>query len=154
MNGPFRFPEAVRQDPTIDLWLEERAPEVGAIARTWFQQMRRCGRDVREVMHDGCPTACVEDVAFGYVGVFKAHINVGFFRGAELEDPARLLEGTGKRMRHVKVKPGVEIDSAALVALIGIAYADMKVRLAAEHGDGSVPPSRQRKGRRRRRTRG
>src|SRR5512143_3634059 len=122
MNGLFRFPEAVRQDPTIDLWLEEQAPELGAIARTWFQQMRQCGHDVREVMHDGCPTACVEDAAFGYVGVFKGHVNVGFFRGAELEDPASLLVGTGKRMRHVKVKPGVELDSAPLVALIGIAY--------------------------------
>jgi hypothetical protein len=154
MNGLFRFPEAVRQDPTIDIWLKEQAPELGAIARAWFQRMRQCGRDVRELMHDGCPTACVEDAAFGYVSVFRAHANVGFFRGAELEDPAALLEGTGKRMRHVKVKPGVELDSAALAALIGTAYADMKVRLAAEHGNGFVPPSQQREGRRRCRTRG
>jgi hypothetical protein len=154
MNGLFRFPEAVRQDAAIDRWLEEQAPELGAIARTWFQRMRKRGRDVREVMHDGCPTACVEDAAFGYVGVFKAHVNVGFFRGAELGDPSRLLEGTGRLMRHVKVKPSVELDSGALVALIGIAYADMKIRLAAEHGDGSVPPSQQPKDRRRRRTRG
>ena len=154
MNGLFRFPEAVAQDPAIDLWLEEQAPELGAIARTWFHHMRRCGRDVREVMHDGCPTACVEDAAFGYVGVFKAHVNVGFFRGTELKDPERLLAGTGKRMRHVKVEPGVELDSAALVALIGIAYAHMKVRLAVEHEHGSVPPSRQPEDRRRRRTRG
>lgn len=154
MSGLFRFPEAVTQDATIDLWLEEQAPELGAIARTWFHRMRRCGRDVREVMHDGCPTACVEEAAFGYVGVFKAHINVGFFFGAELEDPEGLLEGTGKRMRHVKIKPGGELNSAALVALIGIAYADMKLRLAAEHGDGSVPPRRQPKDRRCRRTGG
>jgi len=148
MNGLFRFPEAVSQDPTIDIWLKEQAPQLGAIARTWFQRMRQCGRDVRELMHDGCPTACVEDAAFGYVSVFRAHVNVGFFRGAELEDPAGLLEGTGKRMRHVKVKPGVELDSAALAALIDTAYADMKLRLAAEHGNGFAPPSRQRKGRR------
>src|SRR5262245_4325575 len=132
MNGLFRFPGAVRLDPTIDLWLEEQAPELRAIARTWFQRMRECGRDVRELMHDGCPTACVEDVAFGYVGVFRSHANVGFFRGADLEDPTGMLEGMGKRMRHVKVKPGVLLDSAALAALIGAAYADMKLRLAAE----------------------
>jgi len=148
------LPEAVRHNPEIDLWLEEQAPELGAIARSWFHRMRRCGRDVQEVMHDGCPTACVEDAAFGYVGVFKAHVNVGFFRGAELDDPARLLEGTGRVMRHVKVKGIVELDSGALVSLIGIAYADMKIRLAAERGDGSVPPSQQTKDRRRRRTRG
>jgi hypothetical protein len=132
VNGLFRFPKAVRQDPTIDIWLEEQVPELGAIARTWFQRMRECGRDVRELMHDGCPTACVEDAAFGYVGVFRSHANVGFFHGADLEDPTGLLVGTGKRMRHVKVKPGVDLDSAALATLIGTAYADMRLRLAAD----------------------
>ena len=87
MKGIFWFPEAVKQDPTIDVWLNEQAPELGAVARTWFQRMRECGRDVRELMHDGCPTACVEGAAFGYVNVFRAHANVGFFHGAELEDP-------------------------------------------------------------------
>ena len=129
-NGLFRFPNAVRRDPTVDLWLEERAPELGAIARTWFQRMRESGRDVREVMHDGCPTACVDDAAFAYVGVYRAHANVGFFQGADLEDPTGLLEGTGKRMRHVKVKPGVDLNASALAALIRAAYADMKLRLS------------------------
>jgi hypothetical protein len=130
MDALFRFPQAVRLDPTIDLWLEEQPPELRAIARTWFQRMRECGRDVRELIHDGCPTACVEDAAFGYVNVFKTHANVGFFRGSELRDPSGMLEGTGKRMRHVKVKPGVDLDSAALAALIDTAYAHMKQRLA------------------------
>jgi hypothetical protein len=129
-NGLFRFPNAVRRDPTVDQWLEERAPELGAIARTWFQRMRESGRDVREVMHDGCPTACVDDAAFAYVGVYRAHANVGFFHGADLEDPTGLLEGTGKRMRHVKVKPGVDLNASALAALIRAAYADMKLRLS------------------------
>ena len=129
MNGLFRFPEAVRRSSAIDLWLEKQAPELGAIARRWFLRMRSCGDDVRDVMHDGCPTACVEDAAFAYVAVFKAHANVGFFHGAELEDPKGLLEGTGKRMRHVKVRPGGALDSVALEALIDAAYAEMKLRL-------------------------
>jgi hypothetical protein len=94
--------------------------------------MRECGDDVRELMHDGCPVACVEDVPFGYVNVFKAHVNVGFFLGALLRDPGGLLEGTGKRMRHVKVRPGEELDSAALRALIDAAYFDVKSRLESE----------------------
>ena len=61
--------------------------------------MRNCGDDVREVLHDGHPTACVADAAFAYVNAFKAHVNVGFFRGAEIVDPDGLLEGTGKFMR-------------------------------------------------------
>jgi hypothetical protein len=84
---------------------------------------------VRELMHDGMPTACVDDAAFGYVNAFKDHVNVGFFFGALLEDPARLLEGTGKRMRHVKLRPGREVNAAALSKLIDVAYADIRVRL-------------------------
>jgi len=129
MNGMLLFPGGVKRDPAIDDWLNERTPELGAIARKWFAQMRGCGNDVRELMHDGAPTACVEDAAFGYVNVFTAHANVGFFFGAELKDPTGLLEGTGKRMRHVKVKPGADLDFSALSALIGAAYADIKSRL-------------------------
>jgi hypothetical protein len=91
--------------------------------------MRRCGDDVRELMHDGCPTACVGDAAFGYVNAFKDHVNVGFFFGALLKDPTRLLEGTGKRGRHVKLRPGREVDSAAVSQLVDAAYADIKARL-------------------------
>jgi hypothetical protein len=91
--------------------------------------MRQCGDDVRELMHDGCPTACIDDAAFGYVNAFKDHVNVGFFYGALLEDPARLLEGTGKRMRHVKLRPGEDVDAAALSNLIDVAYADIRARL-------------------------
>jgi hypothetical protein len=46
--------------------------------------MRGCGDDVRELVHDGCPVACVADAPFGYVNVFRTHVNVGFFYGAML----------------------------------------------------------------------
>ena len=72
------------------------------------------------------------DAAFAYVNVFKAHVNVGFFRGAELADPAGLLEGTGRFMRHVKLRPGDGVDRAALMQLNATAYADMKRRLETE----------------------
>lgn len=134
MTRLFRLPGAVRHEPAIDVWLEARAPDLGAVARTWFQRMRACGSDVREAMHDGCPTACIGDAAFAYVAVFTSHVDVGFFHGAELDDPAGLLQGTGKYMRHVKVRPGVEVDREALGALIHAAHADLGARLAAEHG--------------------
>lgn len=132
MEKMLRFPDSVRQEPDIDLWLNEQEPELGTIARKWFVRMRECGNDVRELMHDGCPVACVADVPFGYVNVFTAHVNVGFFFGAHLRDPKGLLEGTGKRMRHVKVKPGKEPPAAALNALINAAYFDVKLRLESE----------------------
>ena len=129
MNGMLRFSGALERDPAIDVWLNERVGELGLIAQHWFDVMRACGDDVRELMHDGYPVACVEDAPFGYVGVFTAHVNVGFFFGAELEDPTGLLEGSGKRMRHVKVKPSLAVDSTALGKLIDTAYLDIKLRL-------------------------
>lgn len=109
--------------------MHEHSGELGAIARRWFKVMRACGDDVRELLHDGHPTACVGDAAYAYVNAFKAHVNVGFFRGAEIADPKGLLEGTGKFMRHVKIRPGRDVDGTALTKLIETAYTDMKGRL-------------------------
>lgn len=129
MSELFRFSTTVPRDPAIDAWIGKHAGELGAIAAHWFQVMRDCGEDIRERLHDGHPAACVGDAAFGYVNAFKAHVNVGFFRGAELPDPERLLEGTGKLMRHVKLGPGRDVDDSALRKLIQVAYADMHARL-------------------------
>lgn len=129
MKGLLLFYGGVKRAPAVETWLNERPPGLGVIARRWFERMRQCGEDVRELMHDGCPTACVADAPFGYVGVYRAHVNVGFFYGAELPDPAGLLQGTGKRMRHVKTRPGAEPNAAALEALIAAAYADLQARL-------------------------
>ena len=129
MDHIMRFPSAVKHDPAIDTWLRARRDDLRPFVETWFAHMRQCGTDVRELMHDGCPTACVGDAAFGYVNAFRNHVNVGFFFGALLSDPARLLEGTGKRGRHVKLRPGRESSSAALAQLVNTAYADMRARL-------------------------
>ena len=126
-----RFPTAIRRDPAIDIWMRNHSGELGTIAKRWFDAMRACGDDVRELLHDGHPTACVDDAAFGYVNAFTAHVNVGFFNGAEIADPHRLLEGAGKFMRHVKLRPGHEVDTAALAKLIETSYAEMKRRLDA-----------------------
>jgi hypothetical protein len=129
MDDILRFPTAVKHDPSIDAWLRAQRDDLRPLVEAWFARMRQCGGNVRELMHDGCPTACVDDGAFGYVNAFKNHVNVGFFFGAFLNDPARLLEGTGKRGRHVKLPPGRDVDSAALAQLIEAAYVDIRVRL-------------------------
>jgi hypothetical protein len=132
MNQLFRFSSAVKRHPAIDAWIEEQSDELGAIAHRWFEVMRNCGDDVRELLHDGHPTACVVDAAFAYVNAFTSHVNVGFFHGAELADPEGLLEGDGKYMRHVKVRPDGELEVRALIRLIEAAYTDMRSRLEAE----------------------
>lgn len=125
----FRLTGTLQRDPAIESWFNEHQGELGTIARQWFQTMRACGDEVRELLHDGCPVACLGDAAFGYVNVFTSHVNVGFFQGSALPDPARLLQGTGKFMRHVKLKPGTPLDAGSLAALIEAAYSDIKARV-------------------------
>jgi hypothetical protein len=133
MTRLLRFDGAVEHDPAVDAWLAAKPGALGDLARTWFDAMRQCGDEVRELVHDGCPVACFGDVPFAYVNVYTAHVNVGFFQGAALPDPAGLLEGTGRFMRHVKLRAGREIDGVALRRLIDAAYADIMQRV--EQGD-------------------
>src|SRR2546430_3312421 len=132
MSQLLRFPSSIKRDRAIEGWMREHSDELGAIARRWFGAMRDSGDDVRELLHDGHPTACVGDAAFAYVNVFKAHVNVGFFRGAEIADPERLLEGTGKFMRHVKLRPESAFDATVLMQLIDTAYTDIRERVQTE----------------------
>jgi hypothetical protein len=124
-----RFNGAKDRAPAIDAWMKKHAGELGGIAFHWFEVMRKCGDEVRELLHDGCPVACLGDAPFGYVNVFTSHVNVGFFHGSALPDPAGLLQGEGKHMRHVKLRPGMPANAAALSELIHAAYLDIKDRV-------------------------
>ena len=132
MSRLFTFSATRQRDPEVAQWLHDHKGDLGAIAQHWFSVIRTCGDDIGEILHDGHPTACVENVAFAYVNAFKAHVNLGFFHGAELSDPEDLLEGTGKFMRHVKLAPGREINPDALSRLITSAYDDIKRRIENE----------------------
>ena len=124
-----RFNGAVERDPAINAWMSGHAGELGAIARHWFEVIRNCGDEVRELLHDGCPVACLGDAPFGYVNVYRSHVNVGFFHGAALPDPDGLLQGSGRFMRHVKLRADTATNPAALNTLITVAYADIKARV-------------------------
>lgn len=128
MSKLLRFAGAVKRDPAIDAWLAARPDELRTLAEPWLARLRRCGPDVRELMHDGLATACVGDVPFAYVGIFTAHVSVGFFHGAGLRDSEGILKGAGKHMRHVKLSPGIECDESALAALVTAAYIDAGMR--------------------------
>jgi hypothetical protein len=136
MSRLMQFPTAVRHDPAVDAWMQAHSGPLGDLARHWFDVMRRCGDDVKELLHDGHPTACVDDAAFAEVNAFTRHVNVGLFLGAEMADPAGLLEGTGRFMRHVKLRPGEPVDAPALEALIARACVDMRALLASARARG------------------
>ncbi|GJM13168.1 MAG: hypothetical protein DHS20C12_15710 [Pseudohongiella sp.] len=126
MNDLFIFPTAERRCLEIEEWLQGQSPLLRPIAEQWLNFLRDCGDDVGELMHDGHPVLCVSEAAFAYVAAFKAHVNVGFYRGAELEDANNLLEGSGKLMRHIKLRPGVQVNEQSLEALLKAAYSDME----------------------------
>ena len=146
MSGLFRIGRSFEHDPRIETWfvgdvrmdreadtlLPEPQDLVRRLAQAWFDRLRACGPDVREIFHDDCPVACVEDAPFAYVNAYKAYAAVGFFHGAALPDPSGLLEGAGKRMRHVKLRPGEPVNEAALEVLIAAAYRHIRERVAAD----------------------
>ena len=136
MSALFLLSGAVRRDGAVEAWFDVPNHEIRRIVRPWFEAIRALGEDVTELIHDGWPTACVEGAAFAYVAAFAAHASVGFYHGAELPDPAGLLQGTGKRMRHVKLPWGEKVDEAALAELITAAYRDIRARLRTPLPEG------------------
>lgn len=134
----FILDDARPQHPAVRRWLAKHPGPLGEIAGHWFEALRAAGNDVCEVLHDGQPTVCVDGAAFAYVAIHQAHVNVGFFDGAALPDPHRLLRGSGKFMRHVRVSPHDTVDQLALTALVHAAYAALKAALA-EHAPPRPP---------------
>ena len=135
MDALFLFPQARPRNPVVEAWLQAQPGHLGVLAQLWFEAIRKCGPEVRELLHDGCPTACVGTAAFAYVNVYSRHTSVGFFRGAQLPDPCGMLEGKGKYLRHVKLKSDADLDGAALLQLIDTAYRDMQHRRLASIQD-------------------
>ena len=95
---------------------------------------------VRQIVLEAAPDA-VESIKwaqpvyetngpFCYMKAFKNSVNLGFWRGVELEDPKGLLQGTGEKMRHVKL---AGIDDADEVALAG--FVRQAVQLNLTKGD-------------------
>lgn len=126
----FTLDGATPHDPTVAAWFSARPGALGELAAHWFARVRARGADVTELLHDDQPTACVAGAAFVYVATYRDHVNLGFFQGSTLPDPAGLLQGSGKFMRHVPLRPAEPVDTAALEALLDAAYADVKARLA------------------------
>jgi hypothetical protein len=58
---------------------------------------------------------------FCYISVSENHINVGFMYGAELPDPHKLLEGSGKLLRHVRITRREELENPVLRELLKVA---------------------------------
>jgi hypothetical protein len=69
---------------------------------------------------------------FCFIKAHKNHVNIGFWRGADMKDPQELLEGTGKKMRHIKITAKQDIDEKAITDFV-----KQGVKLNNELGDPS-----------------
>lgn len=87
MDEILRFSGTLAWDAEIDQWIADQDHDLGLIALEWFSQLRERGDDVRELMHDTHPVACVDDAPFAYVNVFTSHANLAPFLAPSLMTP-------------------------------------------------------------------
>jgi hypothetical protein len=123
--------------------MNERSGELAAIARQLFEEMRNCGDEVRELLQECCTMAvrphvwwvaaksgrCAQSAMSMYSNRTQTWDSSKFFHCPSLADPARLLQGNGRFMRHVKLKPETAASTSALTSLIEAACADIKARV-------------------------
>ena len=110
-------------DPTLDDLLAKSDPDVRAIAHRARELVLAALPDAVEKVHMGWRNATfgvapsMADQLF-VISPLKSRVNLAIFTGAGLADPAGLLEGTGRSMRHVKVASLAALDDPALAALL------------------------------------
>lgn len=114
----YRYRSTVRHDPAIDAYVQSVKGDLGAIVARLVALVRSTVPDHDELRVHGAPQFCVGGEPFCYVVGYAKHVNLGFCEGAGLRDPEKLLEGTGKAMRHVKIRPGAEFPGKVLSRMV------------------------------------
>ncbi len=95
----------------VDTYVKKLPPDTRAVVETLRRLIFAVAPHAYEDLKWGQPWY-VGNKGVCYIAAFKDHVNLGFARGAELPDPAGRVEGTGKGMRHVKIRSAKEIDAA------------------------------------------
>ena len=112
---------------TFDELLAGVEPDLAAIARR-LRAIIRAG-DVNAVetvrLGDNAATFGVGPKkmtdGYAYIMPMRGYVNLGFYQGAMLADPKRLLEGTGKSLRHVKLRSLTDANRSPVRALVAAA---------------------------------
>jgi hypothetical protein len=108
---------------TPEEFLFRHTPEVQVLVQGTREIIRQVDPDVVETVNPGRgnlaygPGAKMGDW-YCYIAPFKSYMNLGFLRGTELPDPDGLLEGTGKLLRHVKIKSIEDVKRPGVRALL------------------------------------
>jgi hypothetical protein len=103
---------------SFDAHMADQTPKNQAVLRALRKFVKRVAPQLEESVKwtNGCWLNGKEPVAYAHVE--PDHVQFGLFRGAELKDPKKLLVGSGKYVRHIKVRKPSEIDEAAFGALL------------------------------------
>jgi len=116
---------------TVDAYIESLPPEQAKIVSALRKVILKAAPEAEEsfkwaqpVYESGGP--------FCYIKAFKSSVNFGFWRGVDLDDPDGRLEGSGQKMRHVKIEQSSQIDEKAFAAFV-----QQAIRLNAIKGDPS-----------------
>ena len=107
-----------KPDPACQSWIEEQPAE----HQTWLaalrQQIVATVPETEESFKWSRPCYAIGGTLFCYLAAAKNYVTIGFHRGAELPDPDGMLEGTGKGMRHLKVRSESDASSKVVRELI------------------------------------
>jgi len=103
---------------TFDAYLADQAARNRPIIRAFRKFVKREAPRLQESVKWGNGCWLKGKVPFSYVYSALDHVQFGFFRGASLKDPKRLLRGEGQYVRHVRVTKTSEFDVKAVRALL------------------------------------
>ena len=106
----------------VDSWMYEQDPSIRQIAQAVRDLILDAHPELKESIKWSNPVYSGQDDVF-YISATEKYVNLGFFKGARLTDPRGHIEGTGKSMRHLKVRAPEDIDPGQLTAWIDEAVA-------------------------------
>jgi hypothetical protein len=112
--------------------IRDSTPAVGKVARRLRQLVAEVHPDAVEVPRPseqhasyGVGLNKMSEI-YGYICPLKEYVRLGFYFGGALPDPEKLLEGSGKRLRHIKIYSLEEAERPAVRALLKAAVAERK----------------------------
>jgi hypothetical protein len=102
----------------LDSWFAAAPPAQRAILAKLRALVKSSAPGVVEEIKWSRPCYSTTNGLFCYLQSTKNHVTLGFQKGALLDDPAGLLEGSGKELRHLKLQNLADIDERAARALL------------------------------------
>ena len=102
----------------IDACIEAKDGELGEVAQSLRRMVKKLVPDTTESVNPWKIPTFESNGPMCFFMIGKDHVTFGFLRGTSLPDPAELLEGTGKNLRHVKLRTAEDLREPALKKLV------------------------------------